>query len=190
MFRSREGAEDDRVSARREVTRCIRPGDVVVGITASGVTPFVEAGLRAASTRGAATVLVSAHPQARLRSSVDVFIGPTVGPELLTGSTRLKAGTATKLILNMLTVAVMVKLGKVHGNRMVDVRPTSRKLRARAVRIIQELVGVSPQEAARWLRRSHGEVKTATVMASRKVDAGTARRLLAHHDGMLRRLLT
>ncbi|MBI3320572.1 MAG: N-acetylmuramic acid 6-phosphate etherase [Candidatus Omnitrophica bacterium] len=189
VFRSQEGAEDDRARARRDVNRRIRAGDVVVGIAASGVTPFVEAGLRAARTRGASTVLVTCHPQTMLRPTVDVLIGPTIGPELLTGSTRLKAGTATKLILNMLTLATMVRLGKVYGNRMVDVRPTSRKLRARAVRIIQELVGASPQEAARWLRRSRGEVKTAVVMASRKIDARPARRLLARHDGKLRQIL-
>ncbi|MBI3319849.1 MAG: N-acetylmuramic acid 6-phosphate etherase, partial [Candidatus Omnitrophica bacterium] len=189
VFRSQEGAEDDRARARRDVSRRIRAGDVVVGIAASGVTPFVESGLRAARTLRASTILVTCHPRTALRSTVDVLIGPRVGPELLTGSTRLKAGTATKLILNMLTLATMVRLGKVYGNQMVDVRPTSRKLRARAVRIIHQVVGGSSQEAAQWLRRSRGEVKTAVVMASRKIDARTARQLLARHEGMLRRIV-
>lgn len=189
VFRSREGAEDDRLRVRQDMRRHARPGDVVVGIAASGVTPFVESGLRAARALRASTILITCHPRTTLRSTVDVLIGPTVGPELLTGSTRLKAGTATKLILNMLTLAAMVRLGKVYGNRMVDVRPTSRKLRARAVRIIQDVSGGSAAEAARWLRQSRGEVKTAIVMASRNTDVGTARRLLARHEGMLRRIL-
>lgn len=142
VFRSREGAEDDRRLVRREIRRRVRPGDVVVGITASGVTPFVEAGLRQSRRLGCSTVLVTCHPNSRLRGTADIVIAPRTGPELIAGSTRLKAGTATKLILNMLTVAAMVRLGKVSGNLMVNVRPTSRKLRARAVRIRHTLTAL------------------------------------------------
>ena len=135
VFRSREGAEDDHRSARRALRRRLRRGDVVVGISASGVTPFVETGLRESRRLGCSTVLVTCHPGSRLRRAADVVIAPRTGPEVIAGSTRLKAGTAAKLILNMLTVATMVRLGNVHGNLMSQVRPTSRKLRARAARI-------------------------------------------------------
>ncbi|MBI3087313.1 MAG: N-acetylmuramic acid 6-phosphate etherase [Candidatus Omnitrophica bacterium] len=135
VFRSREGAEDDRRAARRAVSSRVRAGDVVVGISASGVTPFVEAGLRESRRLGCSTILVTCHPGSRLRRTADVVIAPRTGPEVIAGSTRLKAGTATKLILNMLTVAAMARLGRVSGNLMVNVRPASRKLRARAARI-------------------------------------------------------
>jgi len=135
VFRSQEGAEDDRRSARRALRRRLRRGDVVVGISASGVTPFVEAGLRESRRLGCSTILVTCHPTSRLRHLADVVIAPRTGPEVIAGSTRLKAGTATKLILNMLTVAAMVHLGKVSGNLMIEVRPASKKLRARAARI-------------------------------------------------------
>lgn len=189
VFRSREGAEDDRRQARMDVARCVRRGDVVVGIAASGVTPFVEAGLRAARARGAATILVTGHARARAGPLADILIAPCVGAEVIAGSTRLKAGTATKLILNMLTVATMVRLGKVYGPWMVDLRPTSKKLRARAVRIVQQIAGVPPQRAVRVLRQSEGDVKRAIVMAARGVDADEAHRLLRQHHGQLRRLL-
>ncbi len=189
VFRSQEGAEDDASAARRVVRQRVRAKDVVVGIAASGVTPFVAAGLRTAKTAGASTVLVTGHSSGEAGSHADVLITPRVGPELLTGSTRLKAGTATKLILNMLTVASMVQLGKVYGNWMVDVRPTSRKLTDRAVRIIQSAARVSQQDARRALRASRGQVKLAIVMAVRRADARTARRLLAAHHGHLRPIL-
>ena len=189
VFRSREGAEDDRARARQEIRRRVRAGDVVVGIAASGVTPFVTAGLRTANARGASTVLVTCQARAKARAFADVCVSPSVGPEVIAGSTRLKAATATKLILNMLTVAAMVRLGKVYGNLMVDVRPTSRKLTARALGIIQTVAGVSSRQAAAALRQSQGQVKTAIVMAALRVDARAARRLLARHHGMLAPLL-
>jgi N-acetylmuramic acid 6-phosphate etherase len=135
VFRSQEGKEDDRRSARRALRRRARRGDIVVGISASGVTPFVEAGLRESRRLECSTILVTCHPGSPLRRAADVVIAPRTGPEVIAGSTRLKAGTATKLILNMLTVAAMVQLGKVSGNLMIEVRPTSKKLRARATRI-------------------------------------------------------
>ncbi len=189
VFRSQEGAEDDRRRVRRELRHRVRPGDVVVGIAASGVTPFVEAGLRESRRLGCSAILVTCHPRSRLRGAADLVIAPRVGPELITGSTRLKAGTATKLILNMLTVGAMVRLGKVYGNLMVDVRPTSRKLRARALTIIQAVAGVSAQQATRALAQARGRVKPAIVMAAGGVDFPTASRMLARHRGMLRRAL-
>ena len=159
VFRSQEGAEDDRMSAQRAVRHRVRRGDVVVGITASGVTPFVAEALRAARRCGASTVLVTSHPRSPIPSQVRVSLA--IGPEVLSGSTRLKAGTATKLVLNMLTLGAMVRLGRTYGNLMVDVRPTSRKLRARAVRIIRSLTGCSEPAAAASLRAARGRVRVA-----------------------------
>ncbi|HJV58744.1 MAG TPA: N-acetylmuramic acid 6-phosphate etherase, partial [Methylomirabilota bacterium] len=146
VFRSSEGAEDDGPEGARQIRRRVRPGDVVVGIAASGVTPFVRAALQEARRRGAATALVTCNPDVPA-SAARVVIALAVGPEVLTGSTRLKAGTATKLALNTLTTASFARLGKVYGNRMVDLRPRSAKLRARALRLVGQLGRVSPREA-------------------------------------------
>ena len=161
VFRSQEGAEDDRTRARQVVRRRVRAGDVIVGISASGVTPFVAEALKTAKRRGARTVLVTSHPRSAIPAQARVRLA--VGPEVLSGSTRLKAGTATKLVLNMLTLGAMVRLGKTYGNLMVDVRPTSRKLRARAVRIIRSLTGCSEHTAAQSLRAARGRVKAAVL---------------------------
>ena len=148
VFRSREGAEDDGAAAAREVRRRVRRGDVVVGVSASGMTPFVRAALREARRRGATTALVACHATPAAGAEARVVIDPRPGPEVLAGSTRLKAGTATKLVLNTLTTASMARLGRVYGNRMVDVQPRSRKLRDRALRLVEELSGVSRSRAA------------------------------------------
>src|SRR5881397_2607225 len=156
VFRSREGAEDDARAAARAVGARVRHGDVVVGVSASGVTPFVRAALAAARRRGARTVLVACNPTTTRGAPADVIIAPAPGPEVLAGSTRLKAGTATKLVLNTLTTAAMARLGKVYGNRMVDLQPRSAKLRERAVRVITEIAGVRPLLARRALAESGG----------------------------------
>ena len=187
VFRSREGAEDDRASARAAVSRRVRAGDAVVGIAASGVTPFVAEALRVARGRGARTVLITAHPRSRIPATVRITLA--VGPEVLSGSTRLKAATATKLVLNMLTLGAMVQLGKTYGNLMVDVRPTSRKLRARAVRIIHTIARCSESEAARTLRAARGRVKIAVLMAALGLSSSAATHRLAADDGALWRAL-
>lgn len=161
VFRSQEGAEDRRGEAEKKIRNVVRKGDVVVGISASGVTPFVEGALREARKRGGRTILVACNPRSPLRRLAEVVVAPQVGPEVIAGSTRLKAGTATKLVLNRLTVASMVQLGKVHGNLMVDLQPKSKKLKARAERLIQLLTGLPPQKARRLLKKSRGSVKTA-----------------------------
>lgn len=189
VFRSREGAEDREGEARREIRRRVRRGDVVVGIAASGVTPFVRAALAEAKRRGALTVLIAMNAKSPLRSLATVLIAPRVGPEVLAGSTRLKAGTATKMILNMLTTASMARLGKVYGNLMVDLRPSSRKLRARGLGLVEVIGGVSPTQAQRCLRASAGHTKTAIVMARFGVRAREARDRLAVAGGHLRRCL-
>ncbi len=189
VFRSREGAEDDERAAVGQVRAVVRPGDVVVGLSASGVTPFVRAALRAARAGGAATVLVACNRRAALAGLADVIIALETGPEVLAGSTRLKAGTATKLVLNTLTTAAMARLGKVYGNRMVDVQPRSRKLRDRALRLVAEIARVPRSVAARVLDASGGRVRLASVMAWRSVDRRAAARLLRDAGGDLRAAL-
>ncbi len=189
VFRSREGVEDRAGEARRVVAARVRAGDVLVGITASGVTPFVKAALAAARRRGCRTVLVAANPRSPLRRVADVVIAPRVGPEILTGSTRLKAGTATKMILNMLTTATFVGLGKAYSNWMVDLEPRSQKLRARAERLVQVLGKISRSEARASLSAAGGRAKIAIVMARRNVSARAAIRLLREAGGSLRRCL-
>jgi N-acetylmuramic acid 6-phosphate etherase len=181
-----EGAEDDAAAGARAVRRRARPRDAVVGIAASGVTPFVRAALVEARRRGALTILVTCNPTAP-RGAARVVIALRVGPEILAGSTRLKAGTATKLTLNTLTTAAFTRLGKVHGNRMVDLQPKSAKLRARATLLVRELGGVSTARAAKLLREARGSAKVAVVMARRRVAAGEARRRLRATGGFLGR---
>jgi N-acetylmuramic acid 6-phosphate etherase len=188
VFRSREGAEDDGRTARRVVRARVRRGDVVVGVSASGLTPFVAAALAAARALGAATVLVQCSA-ARGRAPADVVVRPVPGPEVLAGSTRLKAGTATKLVLNTLTTASMARLGKVYGNRMIDLQPRSAKLRARAERLVAEIAGVGSARARRALRVARGRVRLAIVVARRNLPADAAARALRAAGGSLRSVL-
>ncbi len=186
LVRSREGIEDDRHGARDDVRkRGIRSGDVIVGIATSWRTPYTLAGVREAKKLGAKTIYICCNPIERFPFRVDVLINPIVGPEVVTGSTRMKAGTATKLVLNMLTTTAMVKLGKTFGNRMVDLQATSEKLIERSKRILMEVAGVSYSEAGRFLRQSRGEVKTAIVMILRNLNYTEARRLLRKADGFV-----
>lgn len=189
VFHSREGAEDREAEARRVVRRRVRAGDVIVGIAASGVTPFVRAALSEGKRLGARTVLVACAAWGPARPTVDVSIISRVGPEILTGSTRLKAGSATKMILNMLTTASMVSLGKVYQNRMVDLQPKSRKLRARALGLVQEIGKVSRPTGERLLRAAGWRAKVAIVMARLGLDPPEALSRLAAADGSLRRCL-
>jgi N-acetylmuramic acid 6-phosphate etherase len=185
VFRSREGAEDREDDGRREGRR-LRAVDLLIGISASSVTPFVRGGLAGARAKGAHTVLVTCAPGRGLRPLADVVVAIPTGPEVLTGSTRLKAGSATKAVLNALTTAAMVRLGKVYENLMVDVKPSSAKLRDRARRIVSEATGLAPAKASRLLKRAGGEVKTAIVMALAHVDPGEARQRLAEAKGKVR----
>lgn len=186
VFRSREGSEDRQGEARRAIRRWVQAKDVVVGISASGVTPFVRAALAEARRKRVSTVLLATNPGRRMARIADVVIALRVGPEILAGSTRLKAGSATKMILNMLTTACFVELGKVYGNLMVDLRPASRKLRARALRLVQKLGGTSERRARRLLRAAGGQVKVAIVMARRGLSAREARQRLSRAGGSLR----
>jgi len=188
LVKSVEGAEDDvNTGAAAMDTAAVTNRDVVVGIAASGTTPYVRAALSRAQTLGAKTVLVTcaAAPKV-LAETCDVIINPVVGPEVLTGSTRLKAGTATKLVLNTLSTGAMIRLGKVYGNLMVDLVALSAKLHDRGERIVMEVSGVSRDDARQMIERAKGSVKLAIVMAKRKVDAAEARRLLEAADGFVR----
>jgi len=188
VFRSAEGAEDDAAEGARAIRRHARRGDVVVGIAASGVTPFVRAALDAARRRSAATVLVTCNPRVSRRAA-RVLIALATGPEVLAGSTRLTAGTATKLVLNTLTTASFARLGRVYGNRMVDLRPRSAKLRARALRLVSGIGRVSEREAGRLLAAARGSVKLAILMARLGLTPREARARLGRAGGSLRRAL-
>jgi N-acetylmuramic acid 6-phosphate etherase len=189
VFRSREGAEDSSDAAAREIRRRVRKGDVVIGIAASGITPFVSAALKAARAKRAIPILLTCNPRLAHAPVADVVIALDSGPEVLSGSTRLKAGTACKMALNMLTTASLVRLGKAYGNRMVDVQPNSLKLKARSLRLIESLGGVSSVEAGRLLALSGREAKTAIVMARKGCSATDARRQLKLAHGFLRKVI-
>ncbi len=190
LVRSIEGAEDHPDSGASAIDkRRVRPTDVVVGLAACGLTPFVRGALRRARQRGAATVFVTCAPEAVRSLAADIIINPVVGPEVITGSTRMKAGTATKLVLNMLTTTAMVKLGKVHGNLMVDLRAVNSKLRDRSARIVMELTHLPRRQAEALLRRAEGKVKAAIVMHFRRVDLPAALRILDDCDQFLRKAI-
>ena len=179
LVRSVEGAEDQPAQGIAAIDRLrVSRRDVVCGIAASGVTPFVLAAMKRAGHLGAATLFVTCAPEAAKKIPADIVIQAVVGPEVITGSTRMKAGTATKLVLNTLTTATMVRLGKVHGNLMVDLRATNNKLRDRAERIVMEITGQSRRRVRSLLQAAAGEVKTSVVMHSRGVKAVEARKLL------------
>lgn len=188
VFRSKEGAEDRGEDSKRIVHKNVRKNDVVVGIAASGITAFVREGLKAAKKKGAKTILVTCHPKIS-RSAADAVVAVATGPEVIAGSTRLKAATATKLVLNSLTVVSMVQLGKVYGNRMVDLQPRSRKLKARAAHLVSTIAGISALAAGVALQKARGNAKTAIVMAKKKLDYNKATALLKKAKGFLHEAL-
>jgi N-acetylmuramic acid 6-phosphate etherase len=165
MLRTREGVEDNYEEGARAMTR-LRPSkkDVVIGVSASGMTQFVRGALTRARRAGSKIIFVTCDPKTELQTFVDLTIAPAVGPEVIAGSTRLKAGTATKIVLNMLTTATMIRIGKTYGNLMVDVQTGSEKLKDRARRIITIVTGLEYDEADKLLRRAHWNVKAAIVM--------------------------
>jgi N-acetylmuramic acid 6-phosphate etherase len=190
MMRSIEGVEDQ-PEAGMEDLRAINltSNDVVVGIAASGRTPYVLGALEYAQQVGAVTVGISCNVPAPVLDKAQIKIGLPVGPEVITGSTRMKAGTAEKLVLNMLSTTSMIKSGKVYGNLMVDVQITNEKLARRANRIVQEVTGVDENTASNLLRRSGDNAKVAIVMQRRDVDVDAARALLQAANGHLRKVI-
>jgi len=190
LVRSIEGAEDRAADGAAAITKKrVGKRDVVVGIAACGLTPFVRGAIAAARKAGAATVFVTCAPEAVEFIGADIVINPVVGPEVVTGSTRMKAGTATKLVLNTLTTGAMIRLGKVHDNLMVDLRATNAKLRDRAERIVVDVTGVTRPRARALLKKARGWAKVAILMHFRKVDFDGARKLLAACGESLRKAI-
>jgi N-acetylmuramic acid 6-phosphate etherase len=187
MFKAKEGAEDSAEGGAATVDeKNVGPNDVVMGIAAGGTTPYVHGALRRAAERGAKTIFLSCVQPVTNEPKVDVVVRPLTGPEVVTGSTRLKAGTATKLVLNMITTLSMVQLNKVYENLMVDLRATNTKLWDRGARIIATITSLPKNESMELLKKADGHVKVAIVMHRRKVGADEARALLQRHDGKLR----
>lgn len=188
LVKSVEGAEDDvNAGAAAMDTAAVSEKDVVVGIAASGTTPYVRSAIGRAQTIGARTILLTCAPPPRvLAETCDVLIQPVVGPEVLTGSTRLKAGTATKLVLNTISTGAMVRLGKAYGNLMVDLMASSKKLEDRGERIVMEVCGVAREQARQAIKGAGGSVKLAIVMAKKGVDKEEAQRLLEAAGGFVR----
>ena len=190
MLRSVEGGEDDAAAGERAMADLrVGPADVVVGVSASGGAPFAVAAVTAARAAGAVGVAVTAVEDSPLARAADIAAVLPTGPEPVAGSTRMLAGSAQKMALNILTTAAMARLGHVHGDRMVDFTPTNAKLRARAVRTVQELAGVGDAEARQLLLASRWQVKVANLCARGHLDAEQARARLVACDGSLRRAL-
>ena len=185
-----EAVEDDADAGGRDIAGLdAGPDDVVLGIAASGRTPYVLGAIAEARRRGAFCAGLACTRPSPLAAAVDIMIAPVVGPEVISGSTRMKAGTAQKLVLNTLSTTVMIQLGKTYGNLMVDVQPTNEKLRHRAVTIVARVTGLATDEARRLLEAAGYEVKTAIVMALAGVTVDEARRRLAASGGHIRRAL-
>lgn len=190
IFRAVEGAEDDEELGRSVIReKSVTKLDTVVGIAASGRTPFVIGAVKAAREAEALTVCLANNPEALLKQYTDISITPEVGPEVIMGSTRMKAGTSQKLILNMISTSVMIKLGKVYGNLMVDLRPNNEKLMIRAARIISLATGLSREEAQEYLLKADKNPKTAIVMAKTGYTREQAKALLDQAEGYVSRAL-
>jgi N-acetylmuramic acid 6-phosphate etherase len=188
LVRAIEGAEDKADDGIRAINKHkISAKDVVVGIAACGLTPFVRAALKEAMKKGAGTIFITCAPEAVKDIPAEIIINPVVGPEVITGSTRMKAGTATKLVLNTLTTTAMIMMGKVYGNLMVDLMATNNKLRDRSARIVSQLTGLSQTKAANLLKRAKGKVKAAIVMHFRNVNLQQAVRILNDSGQLLRK---
>lgn len=190
VFQSIEGAEDLSENGARDIQqKNVTHRDVVVGITTGGTTPYVMGALFEAKRRNAKTIFLCCNPETSPTFDVDVIIRPIVGPEVITGSTRMKAGTATKLILNMLTTTTMIKIGKVFENLMVDLRTLNAKLSDRAERIVMTVTGVSRNEAKKLLESAFGSAKIAIVMQKLRLDYAEAKKRLDANGGLIRKVL-
>jgi N-acetylmuramic acid 6-phosphate etherase len=184
-----EGAEDDEDAAIEAVNAEVKAEDAVVGVAASGTTPYTVAAIRRANMLGALTVAVTSNPNSPLASEADIAIAPQTGPEVIMGSSRMKSGTAQKLVLNTISTGVMILLGRVYSNLMTDMPATNEKLRNRAVRMVELAAGVQRPAAVQAMRDADGNVKLATVMARKKIALNDARALLDAHHGNLREVL-
>jgi N-acetylmuramic acid 6-phosphate etherase len=184
-----EGAEDDEEAAIQAVNAEVKAEDAVVGIAASGTTPYTVAAIRRANMLGALTVAVTSNSNSPLASEADIVIAPQTGAEVIMGSSRMKSGTAQKLVLNTLSTGVMIRLGRVYSNLMIDMPATNEKLRNRAVRMVELAAGVQRPAAVQAIRDADGNVKLATIIASKKMSTQDARALLDAHNGNLREVL-
>ncbi|GHO76689.1 N-acetylmuramic acid 6-phosphate etherase [Ktedonobacter sp. SOSP1-85] len=190
ILKAVEGAEDNPEGGKADLQQLhIEARDIVVGIAASGRTPYVLGAVTYAREVGALTVGLACNSQTPLHSTVDIMIAPVVGPEVVSGSTRLKAGTAQKMALNMLSTSVMILLGKTYGNQMVDVHASNYKLQRRASKIVQTIAGIEQEQADALLAQCDGETKTAIVVARAHVSPQEARQQLAAHQQVLRATL-
>jgi len=187
VFQAKEGVEDNYEEGGRSIARLrLSARDVVIGVSASGITPFVRGALTRGRKAGAKIIFVTCWPGSELQTFVDLLIAPAVGPEIIAGSTRLKAGTATKMVLNMLTTIAMIKWGKTYGNLMVDVRTGSEKLKDRAKRILGVVTGLEPDEAEALLKRARWNVKAAIVMQKANLTLPQAMKRLKKADYLVR----
>jgi N-acetylmuramic acid 6-phosphate etherase len=187
LTRAVEGAEDDAERGARDLQALgVNDRDIVVGIATSGRTPYVLGAVREARSSGAATVGIACNRPSLLGREVDIEIAPLVGSEIIAGSTRLKAGTATKMILNMISTGAMVRIGKTLGNRMIDLQPANEKLRIRSRRILREIAGLDDRRAVEILASCNGRLKMALVVALAGVEPADAERLLDAHGGQVR----
>lgn len=191
MFRAQEGAEDQEEYGAADVMKAnVTDRDVVCGIAASRRTPYVVGAIKKAKALGAKTLFVTCNPRENFNiTETDIAICPYVGPEVVMGSTRMKSGTAQKLVLNMLTTASMIRMGKVYENMMIDLQMTNKKLVERSKRIVMTITGVSYEEASEYLEKAGGHVKTALVMIKGNVSAEKAKELLKQADGFVRRAI-
>ncbi len=191
MFRAQEGAEDHEENGAADVVKAkVNSKDVVCGIAASRRTPYVVGAVKKAKELGATTLYITCNPRKDFNiKEVDVAMCPYVGPEVVMGSTRMKSGTAQKLVLNMLTTTAMIRMGKVYENMMIDLQMTNKKLVERSKKIVMTITGVSYEEAADVLKKAGGHVKTALVMIKAKVDADEARERLINADGFVRKAI-
>lgn len=190
MFAAQEGAEDNMDAAVADLQELqLNRADVLVGLSASGRAPYVVSALRYAGAQGAATVSVACSPGSVIARAADISLTAVPGPEIIAGSTRLKAGTVQKLILNMLSTGAMIRLGKVFGNRMVDLQATNEKLAERARRIVSEVIGCPAEESAHLLKKSDGSAKLAILLGLSRLSPEDARRILQETDGHLKAAL-
>lgn len=191
MFRAQEGAEDYEETGSKDVMLAqVTNKDVVCGIAASRRTPYVIGAVKKAKELGATTLYITCNPRENFNiKEVDVAMCPYIGPEVIMGSTRMKSGTAQKLVLNMLTTTAMIRVGKVYENMMIDLQMTNKKLVERSKKIVMTITGVSYDEAAKYLQQAGGHVKTALVMIKAGVNADDARERLLKADGFVRRAI-
>ena len=186
IFRAKEGAEDSKELALEDLkNKKITANDIIVGLAASGRTPYVIGGLEYANEVGAMTIAITCNAGSEVSKAAKISIAPVVGPEVVTGSTRLKSGTAQKLVLNMLSTGTMIKLGKVYGNLMVDVRATNEKLVERAKKIVCEATGVTREKAGKYLEETNSDVKLSIFMILSKLEKEEARKVLEESKGYI-----